>query len=334
MGILAWNGFQNARKQLSLEFHNPELEFENYLVYNVRMMMEDGRLKFPLLHNSLDFVLSAAEYAGENSQRSWKYAILHLIAGIELLLKSRLELEHWSLVFQDVDRANESSYTSGDFQSADFQSVCTRLEKISRVGFAQKEREHLNYLRKLRNKIEHFGIDIGLEQVKPLVAHGINFVLCFCEEHLKPQIGEAEQQKLDEIVLHLREFQEFVSERLTVVAPMIPKGALLRECPRCFQDTLALFDEDTFKCYFCGYQMEITILAQERSEMDVENCPECGKDALAFIVYNNESAGWECFACGAEFEKLERCTECGQLHTGEGPMCHECFAHIVNKDNS
>lgn len=297
------------------------------------MESEGGRLDYPLLENALDFLLSAAEHAGQGSPRSWKYAILHLIAGTELLLKARLELEHWSLVFQDVDKADKRTHTSGDFRSADFESLCNRLERISGVCIGNDDRKHLHDLRNLRNRLEHFGIKIDLPQVKSLVAKGLSFAVAFCESHLKERMGNSEERVLASIVVQLREFQEFVSERLKAVATKITPGALLRECPMCFQETLEALEAGTLECHFCGHQVAAGTLAEQRSELGVEVCPQCGCEALAFIVYNNDSAGWECFACGAEFDNLRHCSSCGELYSGDLPICRDCFEHMVNKDN-
>ncbi len=299
------------------------------------MEAEGNRLNYPLLDNALDFLLSAAEHAGQDkSNRSWKYAILHLVAGIELLLKARLELEHWSLVFQDIDKANDTAFKSGDFRSADFESLCNRLDRISAICIERNDRKQLDDLRKLRNKLEHFGIDISLMQVKSLAAKGLSFALAFFESNFGEEARGIEAHLLSRIVVHLREFEEFVTERLNAVVTNITPGATIRDCPRCFQETLEADNEGMLRCHFCGYRVEAEAFAAERSDSSLEVCPECGREALAFIVYNNESAGWECFACNTQFDRLQHCGSCGELHSGDGPICHECMSYIINKDNS
>ena len=74
-------------------------------------MPAEERIRLHLLENAFDYLLSAAEYASLKSPRSWKYAILHLVAGIELLLKARLQQEHWSLLFQRVESGYRSHIT-------------------------------------------------------------------------------------------------------------------------------------------------------------------------------------------------------------------------------
>ena len=60
-----------------------------------------------LLENGLDYIYEAVEpifVAHKLSQHSWKYSVLHLYSGIELLLKERLRQEHWSLIFENVEK--------------------------------------------------------------------------------------------------------------------------------------------------------------------------------------------------------------------------------------
>jgi len=292
----------------------------------------DARIVFPLLDNASDFILYAAEHVRQDSPRSWKYAIIHLVAGIELLLKARLELDHWSLVFQEIDKANRSSYKSGDFRSADFESLLNRLSRISSVSITNEDQEQLRRIRKIRNMLEHFSIDIGLTQVKSLMAKGLSFAVTFYETHLKEEVGDSESSVIGDIVSHLHEFEEFVSERLAVIRPRIDEYSIVRDCPKCSQDTLVCQDDGILHCYFCEFEIAAETLAEQRTEAEVDVCPECGHRALAFIIYNNEDAGWECMACGQEFDRLHVCDSCGDLYEGDGPMCHKCIDAMIERD--
>ena len=68
-----------------------------------------------LMVGSLDFIVSAAEFASSEDSRKWKFAVLHLWTGMELLLKARLARENWSLLFANVDRADRSKLHDGNF---------------------------------------------------------------------------------------------------------------------------------------------------------------------------------------------------------------------------
>lgn len=67
----------------------------------------DGRshMSHPPIFNGMDYLDSVVDHLpGEPKPRDLKYAVLHLLAATEALLKARLLQEHWSLVFRDPGR--------------------------------------------------------------------------------------------------------------------------------------------------------------------------------------------------------------------------------------
>ncbi len=77
-----------------------------------------NKLTLTLVENAEDFLLEAVRYAKASTARDWKYAILHLWSAMELLLKVLLEKEHWTLLFEDVNKASRVKLQAGDFQHA------------------------------------------------------------------------------------------------------------------------------------------------------------------------------------------------------------------------
>ena len=290
------------------------------------------RLKFSLIENALDFLVAATEYGSGAEHLNWKYSVLNLVAGIELLLKARLEVVHWSLLFSDVDKATESRLKSGDFVSADFTTVYTRLANIGSVRITDSDRKHLNDLRKLRHKIEHFTVDIEIDQIKSLLAKALSFAVRFSETELKNQISKGNRDTMSQIMERVKGFDEFVSERMAVIQPHLKKANHLQECPRCWQETLDSFEGGRLRCHFCYYEISARELAEDKSESSIDTCPECGLEALGLAIYNNEEAGWHCYFCGQDFDTISHCSECGEAFEGEGPMCDSCWSHLLSKD--
>ena len=68
-------------------------------------MNEQAKFQLNLLANGLDFILGAAERAAIGAPRDLKYAMLNLVDGVELLVKARLEQEHWTLLFDQVGQS-------------------------------------------------------------------------------------------------------------------------------------------------------------------------------------------------------------------------------------
>jgi len=261
-----------------------------------------GRVSFNLLQNSLDYLRSTAKYAQEDERRSLKYSLLHLAATVELVVKARLHQEHWSLLFADVDKASEDVLNSGDFRSVDFETAVNRLGNIAKVGVEKSTLRHLNELRKLRNRVQHFAIDIDSKQMTSLLAKGCNFVLHFCHNELRSEMGDNEDV-MAEIKTHLREFEEFVGERLRSIVADLDSVAAPLNCPECWQQTVKLGDGPP-RCLFCNFENDAETFAADITEGDVQVCPECGEWTLALILYNNEEGAWHCTFCGEITESL------------------------------
>lgn len=276
-----------------------------------------------LLENALDYFLSAAEYARKGDLRSLKYCTLHIAASVELLLKAKLFEEHWSLIFADVDKATEAALKSGDFKSADPQTVLDRLETIAKIAVSKEDRVLLDDLRKLRNCIQHFAVTTTEEQASSLVAKTANFLINFCHHELRKLPAQL-KTKLKEIKIQLGHFREYVDERLKAIKPDLEEASALTYCPMCKQKTLRLGLGNP-NCSFCSFVTEAEELAEAISETPVEECAQCGENSLAFRLMTNEDGYTICLSCGFEEEWHSSCPRCGKLNVS-GPICEECAA--------
>ncbi len=292
--------------------------------------------EFRLLDNALDYVWSAAERAHDGGARNLKYAVLHLFAGIELLLKARLQREHWSLLFADVNKADQGGLSRGEFRSVDFDLTCQRLTKIAEVHVQPTDRVHLDKLRDLRNRLQHFGVQVGEDEVKSLVAAGANFAIDFCREHL-PELFETHSGVVEQIRAHLAEFDEYVERRLAAIKPDLDDAPTVWGCPNCWQDALVIGDGDPH-CLFCDFVGDPEAIAADVSETcRVVPCPHCRSSACTLRLRNNEEAYWACAGCGVELDADEYSSSCPRcecpLKAGDG-ICTECLGDLVARDTS
>src|SRR5260370_25514085 len=116
-----------------------------------------GDFQFSPLENGLDFLLSSLEHLTNASslastdsalsdnkkwqqKRHLKYALLHLCSSIELLFKVRLHQEHWSLVFDDISKADKQAQDIGNFKSVVFHDLIDRLIRICNVDLSDKQK--------------------------------------------------------------------------------------------------------------------------------------------------------------------------------------------------
>ena len=286
-----------------------------------------------LLDNALDFLLSAAESVRrDDGPRSLKDAVLHLANGIELLVKSRLTREHWSLIFSNVNQAGYGELAKADFASVDFPTAVKRLEQIAGVPIDKSVTSHIDNLRKLRNQLTHFTATLDSAQTKSLVAKSMAFSVEFCEQ--QDMITADTEKRVGEIHANLTELQEFVDDRMKSISGEW-EGALICECPECWQEALVI-DAGEADCKFCRRKIDPQELASNKSEGPVEDCPECGAEStFAFVLYTNDSMGWLCFACGEGGQDYDHCMRCDQMEyfpdQDEVKICENCWSHIINR---
>jgi len=292
------------------------------------------RIRFSLFENALDYLQGAADLADKDEGRSWKYALLHLVAGIELLLKARLQAEHWSLLFANVDVASEKALAEGDFASVDFRAALDRVTNITGVQLRKENRERLELLRRYRNRVQHFAIDLGRDQVLPLLGYGYHFSIEFVQQHLSEQVEGETAELLQGMTQKLTSFYEFVSERLRELAPRLEGAYMLVGCSRCWQDTLELGGGDP-RCLFCGFTDTPDVAASEADLVaGPESCPECGGPCVLLYTESEDPPGWVCFQCGVCGD-YSTCEYCGALFAGEpmpGERCPDCWKALLEKD--
>ncbi len=277
-----------------------------------------------LLQNSLDYFLTAAENARKDDVRSLKNSVLHAAASVELALKARLCMEHWSLIFEDVDKANEAALHSGDFKSADPQTVIDRLKKIAHVPLPEDDLSHLDGLRRMRNKVLHFAAPVNKEQASSLVAKCFSFLEDLWSFELRDALEEfAIYMVKDEITEHLRQINRYVEVRLEAVKGRLDQAEYLLSCPVCQQRTVRL-GVGSPDCAFCGFPIDAVTLAGDIAARGVEVCPECGEKTLALDLQTDEGGYLICTSCATRVEWHSSCPRCGKLGGITGSFCGDC----------
>jgi hypothetical protein len=150
---------------------------------------ERTHLKLTLVENGIDFVRSGIEryfLRDVPSLRDHKYAVLHVFAGVLLLLKARLSREHPSLIFAKVeDVGNAEAIT------VNFKQVIERLETIAKVDL-KPNMLTLNQAQRTRNRLEHYEVSLELKETQELVGRLCEFVYLF----LHNELGEDLQNHL------------------------------------------------------------------------------------------------------------------------------------------
>ncbi|MGW9237422.1 hypothetical protein ACWGRL_01615 [[Kitasatospora] papulosa] len=260
-------------------------------------------LAFPPVDNGLDYLVSVVDHLepdeeGEApSARALKYAVLHLEAAAEVLLKARLEAIHWTLVIERITNAvTWDRYTKGEFNSIGSAEAVRRLRDIAGVEISSKGAGALASLHGLRNKLQHYGLSARREEIEPFAATVLDFLVAFVDEQLLPVLGPSDRSRADNDMAYVRQglnrIQAYVDERM---ARLRSELAGLEDrtvtCPRCYQDAAVAGDGEpptTVRCRFC-----------------LTSWPP---DVFAPLYTSGVNSGW--FA-----EQTVRCTDCSRTDT-------------------
>ena len=314
-------------------------------------------IMFPPMENGLDYLKSVIEHLrGEPDERDLKYAVLHLQAAVEVLLKARLIRQDWSLVVKGA--VNHQAFKTGNFKSIDLKDTLVCLTNID-VEVPKPTQEKFHQLADRRNKLQHFGLEaqaIGIENLAGQVLDGL---LCFIRDHLRPGAPPKDELLLDQAQDLIREEIErittLVNARLTRIEPELADRAdAIVRCPDCQHDALSIEHQD-LRCRFCDRIFEPDDAAYEYAEtvlgLDIPPpghtgddpllpCLDCGAQTLvwgATVRSDPNAPVWVCFNCGwvDSNRKIGGCLRCGELmlDTDDGPpFCETCMSDIADPD--
>jgi hypothetical protein len=110
-----------------------------------------------LIENGLQFIeRGVQELWNEEDKNHLKHSVINFCAGVELLLKARLMMEHWTLIISDIKTADTESFVEGNFRSVSLDETIIRLKKIVNVEIGNDAQKVFRGLRTHRNQIVHF----------------------------------------------------------------------------------------------------------------------------------------------------------------------------------
>jgi hypothetical protein len=193
-----------------------------------------------VVRDGLDFMESAVEHLNGGSERDLRYAALHLNAGIEILLKSRLAREHWTLVVDKVDDAKRTDYERGDFRSATITQAIERLRRVLDWSVTDEEVKRVKAVEKLRNRVAHFALhEDNPRATEATVARGLDVLLHFVVREIRPGSDKRAAHPIDVALKRLvdvvGQIEALARERMQRLRPDLEAAHLVVECPRCRQ---------------------------------------------------------------------------------------------------
>ena len=328
-----------------------------------------------MLENGLDFILDACNQLKifENTKdeiekrRSIKYNLLHLVSGIELVMKARLFLDNWTYIFSKMDEANRRALNRGTLKSVEYSKCVERLKKLCDVNVA--DQDAFEDLRQSRNQVEHFYTTESFPAIESKINRALSATVKFLvdnydvyesppvvdlRKNMNLTFTDSEKKLIEdintavnELRLHHQEAVEFAIKR----TEEIRLSNELYICPDCKEKVLVVADEnedDKCHCFLCGYKnngeetardyllrvqgIDEYITVKDGGEYPLYDCPDCGKQSLIKI-----GSKYICFSCRMEYgiDEVRFCTECGTLYTcfdrENNGICNNCKKYLIEK---
>ncbi|MGW1764501.1 hypothetical protein ACWCQL_10530 [Streptomyces sp. NPDC002073] len=323
-----------------------------------RRVGDDVQLDFPPIENGIDYLRSVVEQLSddrlESGPRAVKYAVLHLQAAAEVLLKAYLLREHWSLVLADPGKASKKAFDSGNFTSCTMEQAIERLRNIAGVDISDKDAKALKDLASDRNKLQHYGMTHSVQVVEARAAAALDFLVRFVENHLLCglEITSATAKAalaMDDIRQGMNQIDSFIKRRMNRLRGNELKGKERRtlHCPTCEQPALVV-GPPRATCHFCEHTpvLILSLLVGSDWEQDARQCPSCD-DRMLFeglpFIEQPATADFTayCFSCDSDFTVLVPCQRCQRpvappAHDVDAPeppvLCQDCVGHTFYPD--
>ncbi|MFJ4988789.1 hypothetical protein ACIP9H_33935 [Streptomyces sp. NPDC088732] len=279
----------------------------------------------------MDYLLSAVTHLTQDTppgDRDLKYAVLHLHAATEVLLKARLARVHWSLVFANPAKATKAAFDTGGFSSATLDGTIERLSGIAGIDLREADRQAITKLGKTRNAFTHYGHRDTAYAIEGQAIDVLNFLLDFIERFVydreaSSQFGEEYDQTMHSIRERLGRIESLVKDRMHGVAAEVGEFAdRTVHCPACRQMAIVVGEPD-LRCRFCNAKWDaptelathylIDVLGVDNGGLD--DCPICrdeSRDYAKVVVLGAATASDRledvgvCFSCGLKFVPLTK----------------------------
>jgi hypothetical protein len=236
--------------------------------------------RLDLLSNATDSLNEGlAKYViADGNEKALKFCILHLVHFVELYFKYCVAQRHWLLVFKKPSGSMKDALTIDVYEAL-------QILKNDGVKIDPALEQDIQWLKRLRNKIEHYEFDMNLEEVDNCIGRLMYAIHAFDEEIGGVDIRASIEQKLTSVYDQFAENyfirMKAAREKIKQAEEEAYRGYRPKEfglvrwnvttCPNCSNETMIPDDESStgYRCAFCD--------ETEPDEYEVESdCEGCG----------------------------------------------------------
>lgn len=295
-----------------------------------------------LTQNAFDFL----NHALAQLQTAPKHSVINFYSAVELFLKARLLLEHWTLVL--AKEKSRKAFEEGDIVSAPFELACTRLDEIVGSPLKREARAAFDTVRKHRNRMVHFhhAIQDGNPAIIATIAseqlrawHYLHELLTVQWKNEFADFGPQIAAIGDDLSGHRTYIHVAYDNLRTELAALASQGTRIEICPFCRVATMIDREVENglheINCRICGHYW---------NELYLE-CEECGREGshmggtsfecaqCTHVMYADDIERYWC----TPGNRLEPCPECHRqrsvLRFGSSNFCLGCL-EIVSRSPS
>ncbi|MEV2273887.1 hypothetical protein [Nonomuraea africana] len=158
----------------------------------------------------MDYLVSVMECLTPPVEtRDTKYAVLHLQAATEVLLKWPLIHHDWRLVVMPDEQTglicDEATFRRGDFRSINLSLAIKLLKDKLDIKIPSRAKRAISHLSSSRNQLQHLGMSGNAEAVQTSAAKVLDFLLDFIRHHLRDYLDPDDAAHVDQQMTSVRE---------------------------------------------------------------------------------------------------------------------------------
>lgn len=295
-------------------------------------VMNKSKLLDRLMENALDFL----DRAVDDLEKHPKFSLINFYTAVELFLKARLMMEHWTLVVSSKQEPDLDKFQRGDFQSVTLDLANDRLTRVAKSGLTSQELKIIKDVGIHRNQMVHFfhvssakgeadAARRGVVRLQLTAWYALHNVLTgqWAEKFKK---WKKQVVRIDRNLRKQKEYLKVVFDNKTGdLAQLRADGVLLLTCPSCsFKARKHEKDLDS------PYKAECLVCGLEDTCINIE-CDNC-KRLLRFV-----GDGYTTCKCGREYspdDLAEALTDQGAALVAamegdftENANCGDCDGH-------
>lgn len=303
-----------------------------------------------LVENALDFLGRALDDLEDHP----KFSLINFYTSVELFLKSRLMMEHWTLLVSSKNEPDLEKFKQGDFISVTLDAANERLTKVVQSGLSSQEFKEFKEVAKYRNKMVHFFHASSVKKENDEMRQSVvkqQLIAWYYLHRLLTGQWQASfdkwQRDISKIDRRLRSQNEFLKvvfdQKKEEITAKRKSGSLITKCPSCgFKAQIhdhALEELYEAECLVCGLVdrcINIECVDCNRPIRFVnegfKSC-KCGKayepEDLADALFDHGAAHVAAMD-GDDSVSLGSCSDCDGYHTvvelkTGGYLCASCF---------